>query len=305
MDKRAIVVLAVVFGGLFFVFFGFLFLAVSVTGGGEAGVTAGGPRIGVIELKGVIGDDKKILEQLKKFREDDSIKAVLVRVDSPGGAVAPSQEIHDAILETRKKKKVVVSMGSVAASGGFYVSVAADEIVANPGTLTGSIGVIMEFPDVSGLASWAKVKMEVVKSGKFKDTGSPFRDMTDDDRQYLHDTVMDVYQQFLGAVAKGRKLPVDKVKPIADGRVLTGEQAKKLGLVDKLGSFDFAVKETARLAGLKGEPTLVYPKKDERELLRRLLSDGARSFVDGVKSEVTKSAASAQSPSLWMLATPR
>ena len=181
------------------------------------------------------------------------------------------------------------------------MAVGGEKIVANPVTLTGSIGVIMEFPDVEGLAHWAKVDMEIVKSGKYKDVGNPFRPMTPDDRQLLQTTVMNVYEQFLGAVAAGRGLEKSAVRPYADGRVLTGQQAKELGLVDDLGNFDFAVKKLAELANLKGTPQLVYPQKTQEELLRRLLSEGAKSVASGVREEIGDAAAQAGMPSVWFL----
>lgn len=300
MDKRALVVLGIVFGGLFLVFFAFLFLAMTAMKGPAALAT--GPKIGVIEIQDVIRDSQKTLEDLKRFREDDAIEAVLVRIDSPGGAVGPSQEIHDAILETRKKKHVIASLGGTAASGGFYIAVACEKIVTNPGTLTGSIGVIMQFPNVQGLAQWAKVDMETVKSGKFKDVGNPFRPFGEEDEALLHDLIMNVYDQFLTAVAEGRGLEKDAVRPYADGRVLTGLQAKDIGLVDELGNFDHAVATLAELAEIKGEPQLVYPEKTQEELLRDLLSQGAKSVAGGVRQEIGKAALEAGLPSVWLLA---
>jgi protease-4 len=285
MDKRAIVVLGVIFGGLFLVFFGFLALALVSTQSGGHGLSSG-PKIGVIEISGVIQDSKDVLEDLKSFRDDESIRAVLVRIDSPGGAVAPSQEIHDAILETRKKKKVVVSMANVAASGGYYIAVAGDELIANPGTVTGSIGVISQFTIVKDLVAWAKVDVETVKSGALKDAGSPFREMSDDERAYWKGLIMDIYEQFVGAVAEGRKMKPEEVRALADGRVFTGKQALDAGLIDALGSFDFAVNRTAELAGIEGKPRLVYPEKDEEEVLRDLLASGARSVTRAVGDEI-------------------
>ncbi|MDF1563371.1 MAG: signal peptide peptidase SppA [Deltaproteobacteria bacterium] len=302
MDKRAIVVLGVIFGGLFLVFFGFLALAM-VSGPGTGPSLGSGPRIGVIEVTDAIMDSKQTLEDLKAFREDKAIKAILVRIDSPGGAVAPSQEIHDAILGARKEKKVVVSMANTAASGGYYIAVAADEIIANPGTVTGSIGVISQFTIVKDLVEWAKVDVETIKSGALKDAGSPFREMSEEERSYWQALVMDIYEQFVGAVAAGRKMDPEKVRAIADGRVLTGKQAKEAGLVDALGGFDFAVERTAELAGLEGKPRLVYPEKDEQEVLRELLAGGARSMTKAALSELElKLRDHGRGPNLMLLA---
>jgi len=303
MDKRAIAVLASIFGGLFLVFFGFLLLAMMSARGGSH-YSGSGPKIGVIEIQDVISNSKEALEDIKAFREDDEIKAILVRIDSPGGAVAPSQEIHDALIEAKKKKKVVVSMANVAASGGYYIAVAADKIIANAGSVTGSIGVISQFTMVKGLAEWAKVDVETIKSGAMKDAGSPFREMTDDERAYWQALIMDIYGQFVAAVASGRGMEEEKVRTLADGRVFTGKQALENGLVDMLGNFDFAVSQTSELAGLVGEAQLVYPEKDDKKVLRDLLASGARSMTKAVTGELRSQLQSSQSSFSLMLLAP-
>lgn len=300
MDKRALIVLGIVFGGLFVVFFGFLSLALLAADGAGSLRSRKGPKIGVIEITDVIMDSKDILEDLKAFREDEEIKGILVRIDSPGGAVAPSQEIHDAILRTKKKKKVVVSMASVAASGGYYIAVAADEIVANPGTVTGSIGVITQFTNLKGLAQWAMIDVETIKSGPLKDAGNPFRDMTDDEREYWQALVMNIYDQFLTAVAEGRGIDKEVLRPLADGRVLTGQQAHEANLIDMLGGFEAAVDRLAELAEIE-DPVLIYPAKDDEELLRELLTSSIRAFTGGVRKELVRAAVSPQPPRLWLL----
>jgi len=219
-----------------------------------------GGNIGVIEIEGVITYSKYIVDDLKDFGDDPSIKAIVIRVDSPGGGVAASQEIYEQVKKIREKKKVVVSMGGVAASGGYYVSLPADVIVANPGTITGSIGVIMEFPIFEELLKKLGIDFEVIKSREHKDIGSPFRKMGDDEKRLLHELVMDVYDQFIQATVEERNLPEDSVLKFADGRVITGRQAKELGFVDTLGSFEDAVKIAGDLVGIE-KPLLVYPRK--------------------------------------------
>lgn len=245
---------------ILFSFLVMLFLALRSPGaGGNFFAGLGQGKIGVIEIQGPITDSGLPVERLRRFRQDDSIKGVILRVDSPGGAVAPVQEIYDEIIRLRDKKPVVASLGSVSASGGFYVAVAADRVFANPGTLTGSIGVIMETVNVEGLLHWAKIETRTIKSGKFKDIGSPLRKMTPEEEAYLQKLANGINRQFIKAVSQSRKLPLAKVTSLADGRVFSGAEAKSLGLVDELGSFQRAVDYLAGKVGIKGEPVLVYP----------------------------------------------
>jgi len=216
--------------------------------------------IGVIEIESVIAYSKYIVQDLKNFGEDPSIKAIVIRVNSPGGGVAASQEIYDQIKKVTETKKVVVSMGAVAASGGYYVSLPADVIVANPATITGSIGVIMEFPILEGLLKKLGIDFEVIKSKEHKDIGSPFRQISDKERELLQDVVLDVYDQFVEVTAQERNLTIDSVLKFADGRIITGRQAKQIGFVDTLGSFEDAVKIAGDLVGIE-EPSLIYPPK--------------------------------------------
>jgi protease IV len=274
MDRRAAIVLSVVFGGLFVCLFGFLlilFAAVKTSSDGGSD-SSSGDKVGIVEVKGAISDSKKILKELKQFSDSEHIKAIVIRIDSPGGAVGPSQEIFDAIKRIRAKKKVVASMGSLAASGGFYIACAADKVYANPGTLTGSIGVIMQSPDVSGVLKWAGVSMNTLTAGKLKDSGSPFRPMSEEERAYFLGVLTDVHAQFIDAVAEGRKLSVDEVKPWADGRIFSGRQAKEAKLVDELGGIEAAVADAAKLGGITGEPKTEYPKGDKK-FLRELLGE--------------------------------
>lgn len=273
------------FGGLFLCLFAFLGLAWIAIHSGRAPGLARGERVGVVEVVGIIADAKTTLKELREFAESDSIRAIVVRVDSPGGSVGPSQEIYEAIKRLRDKKHVLVSMGSIAASGGFYIACAGEKVYANPGTLTGSIGVISEFPNVSALLKWAGVTMQTVTAGKMKDSGSPFREMTADERAYFQSMLEDVHDQFISAVASGRNVPETEVRKVADGRVFTGRKAKELKLVDELGGLQDAVRDAGKLAGIRGEPRIEYPRK-ERPFVRELFGDDAETVVRGLASRM-------------------
>jgi len=286
MDKRSAWVIGIVFGGLFLCLFGFLSLVfVAVRDGQKSAPVMGkrGDRVGVVEILGAISDSKKVLKELKAFGEDESVKAVVIRVDSPGGAVAPSQEIYDAVRRLSAKKKVVASMGSTAASGGYYIAAGAEKIFANPGTLTGSIGVIFQMPNVEGVMKWAGVQMNVITAGARKDSGSPFRELRPDEREYFESLLKDVHEQFIQAVAQGRKLDAEVVRPLADGRVFSGRQAKELKLVDELGGLHDAVEDAAKMAGIEGEPEVEYPAH-EKKLLRELLGEDVDTVAQHVAS---------------------
>ncbi len=220
-----------------------------------------GDRIAVVPIRGVITDSRGVVDQIKKYRKDSQVKAIILRIDSPGGGTAASQEIYREVQRTVPKKKVVASMGNVAASGGYYVALAANKIVANPATLTGSIGVIMELSNIKELLHKIGISREAVKSGPFKDIGSPVRKMKPEERLLLESVIKNVHQQFIEVVIKGRRLSRAQVEKIADGRIFTGEQARDLGLVDELGSFEDAVELTKKLVGLSGEVKLIFPEK--------------------------------------------
>jgi protease-4 len=305
-DRLALAVVGSIFGGLFLVFFGFLALAYGVVKG-EAPHLTSGPRLGVVEVKGTIGggpggvDSEKVMKQLRRFADDDSIKAILVRIDSPGGAVAPSQEINEEVHKAGKRKPVVCSLGNLAASGGFYVAVGCTRIVAEPGTLTGSIGVISQFVNAKGLIARFDLKFETIKSGKLKDMGSPFREMSPEERAYWQETTNRIFEQFLGAVVRGRNLPEAEVRAVADGRVITGEDAKELGLVDELGNFYAAVDLAMKEAGQSGQPSLVYPPEDGARFLEQLMSGGARAVAQAVRAELSAEASEARQPGLYFL----
>src|SRR6266404_5826310 len=225
----------------------------------------------------VIFDSKTVNEQLKMYADDSRVKAILIRMDTPGGGVAASQEIADQVkwLRSEKGKTVVISMGSVGASGGYYIACAADKIYANPGTITGSIGVIAEWVNYGNLLKWAQMQPEVIKSGEFKDVGSPTREVTPKEREYLQSLINQMFEQFVGAVADGRKetgLTREQVQQLADGRVYTGEQALREKLIDGLGNYDKVLKATAELVGIKGEPQVVTPPKPRRGSILDLLT---------------------------------
>jgi protease-4 len=246
-------------------------------------------KIGVIPIEGAITHSERITSELVRFTKDDGIKAIILRIDSPGGAVGPTQEIYREVLKTTETKKVVASMGGVAASGGYYIAAAADQIVANPATITGSICVLMEFVQVEDLLSKIGISFEVLKSGEYKDTGSPHRKLTEREKKLLETLIADIQRQFVEAVSEGRGLAIEKVQEIADGRILTGSQALEVGLVDALGNFQDAVELTKKIVGIKGEATLVYSKKSKMELLDLFFESAVRSFIklfQGMKTQV-------------------
>ncbi|MFO1519236.1 MAG: signal peptide peptidase SppA [bacterium] len=217
--------------------------------------------IAIVEVKGPIFESEPTNEKLEKYRKSSSVKAVVLRIDSPGGAVGPSQEIYEEVKKLAGKKKVVVSMGSVAASGGYYIAAPATKIVANPATVTGSIGVLMEHVEIDELLKWAKVSAEILKAGAMKDVGSMFRPMKADERALLEGVLKNMHEQFRKAVSEGRNIPLEEVEKIADGRIYTGEQALALKLVDQLGDLDDAIDTAKDLAGIKGEPKIIRPQK--------------------------------------------
>lgn len=238
-----------------------------------------GDRIALIRVEGVIMDAQETVGELRRFSENPSVKAIVLRIDSPGGGVVPSQEIHDEVKRVRVKsnKAVIASMGSVAASGGYYIAVATDRIVANPGTLTGSIGVIMETANVEGLLQKIGVEGVVIKSGKYKDVGSPLRKMSEEERGLLQSVMDDVHKQFIEAVAEGRAIELADAQALADGRIFTGRQAKEAKLVDELGDLEDAIQLAADVVGIEGEPKVVEPRR--RFSIRELLDSKLTTFL--------------------------
>jgi protease-4 len=274
--------LALVVVGISLLFYAFLAAPAERT---EIVAGGSGDRIAVVELEGEIISTEGLVRQLKKHRESRSIKGIVVRVNSPGGGVVPSQELYEEVKKTRDSgKPVVVSMGSLAASGGYYVSCGGSRIVANPGTLTGSIGVISEFLQLQDALGKLGVGVKTIKSGTLKDAGSPVRKMTEEDRRYFQELMDDVHQQFIRVVETARKLPHEKVVALADGRVYTGVRALELGLVDTLGTYEDAIRIAAQLSGIRGEPTVVKERK-RQSLWETLLGDAAQSVSD-LKQEI-------------------
>jgi protease-4 len=265
-------------------------------GKGASGPLAavGGGKVALVKIEGLLMTSEHVVEELHEYAEDASIKAIVLRIDSPGGGVVASQEIFNAVKNAKKEgKKVVASMGSVAASGGYYVAAAADKIVANPGTLTGSIGVKMEFASVEKLLEKIGVKGMVVKAGEYKDIGSPFRDMTEPEKKLLQGVIDDVHSQFIEAVAEGRGLPATDVKAIADGRIFTGRQALSLKLVDQMGDLADSIQVAGSLAGIKGKPDVVEKKK-RIPFLDYLKEESAAWVSDMVANSVNRSTVTLQ-----------
>ena len=228
-------------------------------------------RIGVVDITGLISDSQHIVNQVKKFSQDKRIRGIVLRIDSPGGSVGPSQEIYDEILKARKGGSIIyASMGTLAASGGYYIASAAEKIFANPGTLTGSIGVIMAFSNAKGLMEKIGLQPEVIKAGEYKDIGSPARAMTKKEKNLLQSVVTDVHQQFIEAVAIGRDISIEDVTKIADGRILTGRQAHSLNLVDKMGGLQVSIDQLAQKVGIIGIPKIIK-EKPRVDLLERIL----------------------------------
>jgi len=233
-------------------------------------IEPGGGNVGIVEIKGVITDSKETIRLVKRFREDEAIKAIVLRIESPGGVVGPSQEIYREVRKTVSEKKVVVSMGSVAASGGYYIAAAADGIVANPGTITGSIGVIMGYTNFEQPLQKIGLIPVVIKSGEYKDIGSPTRPMSPQEKEVLQHFVDQTHRQFVRAISEGRGMDPDVVASLADGRIFTGEEAFKKGLVDQLGNLEDAIEWAGRLAGIKGKISRVYKREDKFSFLKYL-----------------------------------
>src|SRR6184192_3659520 len=265
-------------GGAFFLFVLAVFTLVYVAlhaGGQQAGIHGFGDKIGVVDLDGVIVDPSQVVEDVRRFADDDSIKAIIVHVNSPGGGVAASEEIYREVKRIRddKKKRIVASIESVGASGAYYVSSATNKIYADKGSIVGSIGVIAEWVNYGNLLHWAKLKDITMKAGEFKDTGSPTRDMTPAEKEYLQSLIDNMHGQFIQAVADGRKTKFDDIKAIANGKVWTGEQALSMKLIDQVADFQAAVDDTAKAVGIKGEPVLVHPERDRKTVLDVLFGD--------------------------------
>jgi protease-4 len=244
-----------------------------------------GDKIAVVDLEGVITSPKETVEQLRKFGDDSSIKAIIIHVNSPGGGAAASEEIYREVLRIRdvKKKRIVASIETVGASGAYYVSSATNKIFADQASVVGSIGVIAEWYNYEELLKWAKLQAIVLKAGEFKDTGSPVRPMTPAERAYMQGLIDNMHGQFIHSVAEGRHMKDAEILPLADGKVWTGEQAMPLKLIDQIGDFRAAIADTAKSVGIKGEPTLVHPEKDRKSVLDLLFGDVSEYLPDPAK----------------------
>lgn len=247
-----------------------------------------GEKVAVIPIEGEIFEARETVDALHRYAGNNMVRAMVIRINSPGGAVAPSQEIFEEIRKVRESsgKPIVASFDNVAASGGYYIASACDEIISNPGSITGSIGVILQWMEIKDLIAWAKLKPETITSGEMKDAGSPFRDLTEAERAYLQRITVQLHQQFIRAVHTGRKgrISEEDLRRIADGRVFTGEEALALKLVDRLGNLDDAVNAAAKLAGMRGKPSVLYPKKRTNTIFDLLTDSESKSLVDRVVS---------------------
>jgi len=266
-------------GGGAFVLLAVTLLAIFLTfGEDDGGEFAFSDRVQVVDIEGVLMDSRPILEQLKRYEDSSTVRAILLNIDSPGGGVATSQELYTEIrrLREKKNKTIVAYMSSTGASGAYYVACAANKIIANPGTIVGSIGVIAEWVNYEDLLQWAKLKEIVFKTGEFKDTGSPTRALTDRERVYFQGLIDDMYVQFVESVASGRNLELQEVRSLADGRVFTGRDAKQRKLIDEIGNFQDAIDLTAKLAGISGKPRLIRLGRQRVTLLDVLSTDLSR-----------------------------
>ncbi len=270
------------FAVILFLIFLILFF---INRGGDIVETIPDNSIGVITISGIITKSEDVIKDLKKFSKDKHIKAVIIKLNSPGGGVVPSQEIYSEILRIRKKKRVYAYFQSVAASGAYYIASACNKIVSNPGSITGSIGVILEFTNFEKLFDKLGIKAVVVKSGKFKDTGNPFRPVTEEEKALLNSVVLNIYNQFLKAVSINRHIPVEKLKKIADGRVFSGEQALHYKLVDQTGTFEDLVDVIKKECNITGEPKIIYAAK-KKNLLNKLIEDSEKAFLKLIETKL-------------------
>ncbi len=284
MKKRPFLMALLVLGAIFLFFLTLVGVLSAMRGGDKFAL---GDKVAVVEVEGMIVDPGKTIERLHVALEDASVKAVVLRIDSPGGGVGPSQEIHAEVVKLVQAKPVVVSMGSLCASGGYYIAAPATRIFANPGTITGSIGVIMEFTNIRELLDKIGLQNRVVKSGKHKDIGSPVRPMTAEEEAVLQGLIDDVHSQFVEAVAAGRKLDPAKVAPLADGRIFTGRQAQVVGLVDELGNLEAAIDSAAQMGGISGEPKLFYPLPDKQGFWQKMIGEVASQVRKGLEGRTT------------------
>jgi protease-4 len=269
--------------GIFFLFLGGISLLISsiISNSSKTDIFTKKDGVGIIELKGLIVSSEQILKHLTEFRNNPNVKSIVLRIESPGGAVGAAQEIYQEVKRTNEVKPVVASMGSMGASGGYYAALGADNIIANPGTMTGSIGVIVKFPNLEGLFEKIGYKSEVIKSGPLKDVGASNRPLSEEERSLMQNLIDNVYNQFVRDIAEARSMPEETIFDLADGRIYTGEQALEAGLIDSLGNFIDAITLAADMGGLDTEdPQLIYPKVDRKFSILNLLTNAEQSLVD-------------------------
>ena len=282
-QKHPILLGLFILTGIFFLFLGGISLLISslISHSSKTDLFSKKEGVGIVELKGLIVSSESVLKHLTEFRNNPNVKSIVLRIESPGGAVGAAQEIYQEIDRTNAVKPVVASMGSMGASGGYYAALGADIIMANPGTMTGSIGVIVKFPNLEGLFEKIGYKSEVIKSGPLKDTGASNRPLTEDERNVMQELIDNVYSQFVRDIAAARSLPAETILELADGRIYSGEQAVELGLIDQLGNFTDAITIAAEMGDLDTEePLLIYPKSERKFSLLNLLTNAEQSLVD-------------------------
>jgi protease-4 len=282
-QKHPILLGLFILTGIFFLFLGGVSLLISslISNTPSADFFAGKEGVGIVDLKGLIVSPEEILKNLTEFRNNPDVKSIVLRIESPGGAVGAAQEIYQEVKRTNGVKPIIASMGSMGASGGYYAALGAENIIANPGTMTGSIGVIVKFPNLEGLFEKIGYKSVVIKSGPLKDIGASNRAMSEEEHQLMQDLIDNVYNQFVRDIAEARDLPVETVSELADGRIYTGEQALEVGLIDSLGNFTDAITLAAEMGGLDTEnPQLIYPKVDRKFSLLSLLTNAEQSLVE-------------------------
>ncbi len=291
MAKKRDIVIAVIIIGSVVMTMGFFFIAIiaGMSGGGNLALGGFGNKVAVVDVFGGIYDSGDVIRQLKKWSENSGVKAIVLHIDSPGGGIAPSQEIYSEIMRIREEYNIpiIASISNVGASGGYYVSCAADRIMANPGTITGSIGVIISYPTAGKLFEKIGIKYETVKSGELKDVGSLDRPMTDNERTMLTNMIMDSYDQFVSVVAEARSMDKEEVYKYADGSVFSGRMAFNYGLIDTLGTFEDAIRLAADLAGIEGEPETIKEVKKQPGLFDLLgsLNENLADLARGIPSE--------------------
>ena len=281
-QKHPILLGLFILTGIFFLFLGGVSLLISslISHDSQTDIFSSKEGVGIVELKGLIVSSEQTLKHLTEFRHDPNVKSVVLRIDSPGGSVGASQEIYKEVMRTNEVKPVIASMGSMGASGGYYAALGAENIIANPGTMTGSIGVIVKFPNLEGLFEKIGYRSEVIKSGPLKDVGASNRPMSEEERKLMQDLIDNVYGQFVRDIAAARDMEEDIIRELADGRIYTGEQALEVGLIDSLGNFTDAITIAADMGGLDVEdPRLIYPKVDRKFSLFNLLTN-AESLID-------------------------